>query len=199
MLEQYLLSLQEGTIISDKTVSVNLEQFKSGEKNKLLILGVSGSGKTTIGEQLAKKYKCKWISIDSMWWRLKQKYFKNVDETKEQMQEKLFEFIIKSLKSNERAILEGVDFMIIYSDFPKYRKLILNQPMIILGLSALRAGIRAGIRNQKREPEGGYMKSIYWMSKSNIKQLEPILKIMRKDIMKMKNVDIKKYKIENLR
>ena len=73
MLESYLQHIQEGYLFSDKTISVNLNDFESGKKNKLIVVGVMGSGKTTIGEHLSKKYKVKWISVDSFWWRLKQK------------------------------------------------------------------------------------------------------------------------------
>ncbi len=197
-INKYLSQIQEGYLLSDKTISVNLKDFENGTNNKLLIVGTSGSGKTTIGESLAKKYKVKWISIDSMWWRLKQKYFKDSDlkekQIHSQVEKKVKEFIIKSLKSNERFIIEGIDLLEIYDEQPKYRKLIINQPMIILGLSSLRAGIRSGIRNEKREPEGGYALSLYWMIKFNIKKVEPKLKMVRKDIKKLPNADIKEYK-----
>jgi len=72
MIDKYLNSIQEGYVLSDKTISINLSKFQSGIKKKLLVLGVSGSGKTTLGEKLAKQLKVKWISIDSLYWRIKQ-------------------------------------------------------------------------------------------------------------------------------
>lgn len=197
MLEQYLATIQEGYLLSDKTISVDLDKFESGKANKLLIIGTAGSGKSTLAEYLSKKYKTKWINIDVMWWRLRQKYFKNApetDETERKLIKKVIEFTIQSLKSNERLIIEGVDLLNIYHEKPEYRKLIINQPIIIFGLSSLRAGIRAGMRNKKRnEEKGGHMKFMYWMVKFNIRHVEDSLQMVRKDIKKLANADIKEY------
>ena len=190
---QYILN--EGYLLSDKTVSVNLSKFQSRKNNKLLIIGTSGSGKTTLGEILSKRYKVKWISIDSLYWRMKQKYFKDNDNMKgiePELKEKVRKEVIKYLKSNERLIMEGIDLVELYIEEPKYRKLILNQSMIILGLSSLRAGIRAGIRNKKREDEGWM--TYYWMVKFNFKRIEPLIKRFRKDVMNIPTSDIEEYK-----
>lgn len=198
IIDLYLSRIQEGYILSDKTISVNLDDFESGKNKKLLIIGMSGSGKTTLGEKLAKKYRVKWISIDSYWWRLRQKYFKdapNTDETERKLIKKLVEFVIDTIKNNERLIIEGVDILNIYSEFPKYRKIILNQSLIILGLSSLRAGIRAGIRNRKREGGEGW-RELYWMVKFNMKHFESILKAIREKVQSVPSNDIKLYKIK---
>jgi len=193
MLESYLQHIQEGYLFSDKTISVNLNDFESGKKNKLIVVGVMGSGKTTIGEHLSKKYKVKWISVDSFWWRLKQKYFKNIKMTGREMEDKLqdkFEaLVIKHLKSNERLIIEGINLM-----EPKYRKLVLKQPMIILGISSLRAGLRGGMRNRKRGDDGGTWKLLYWMPEMNMRKMEPVLKLLRKDVSNLSGANIKEYK-----
>jgi len=46
-------------IISNKTISVNLDKFESNQSNNLLIIGLIGSGKTTLANYLAKKYNTK--------------------------------------------------------------------------------------------------------------------------------------------
>jgi len=182
--------IQEGSVLSDKDIAVRLSEFESGKNNKLLIFGVSGAGKTTLGEMLSKRYKVKWISLDSMWWRLKQKYFKNVDENKEELRKKVLQFATVALKSNERLIIEGVDLLDIYKKNPK---LITKHSMIILGLSSLRAGIRAGIRNVKRGGEG--WKELYWMPKINLTMVEPVVKKLRKDVSKMPDAKITGYEV----
>jgi len=191
--------LNEGYLFSDKNISVNLSKFESGESNKLLILGTAGSGKTTIGEMLSKQYKIKWISIDSMWWRLKQKYFKDSDlidkVIHKKVEKKVYEFVIAALKSNERFIMEGIDLLDIYDKFSTTRPLILKQSMIILGLSSLRAGIRASKRNQEREPEGNFFQSNYWMIRFNVKKTEPKLKMIRNDIGKNPKNEVKEYQV----
>lgn len=207
--------LNEGYVLSDKTISVNLDKFESGESNKLLIIGVCGSGKTTWAEFLSKnmarmvkgKYparlpRVKWRSIDTMYWTLSQKTdFKDIQndtEAKKALIRKLVrKEVIKLLKNNDRMIIEGADFIDIYRDEPQYRKLILNQPMIVLGISALRAGIKAGIRNMNREGGEG-IRELYWMSMININDLQGPLNMMRKDITKLSNVNIEGYRIPKL-
>ena len=56
--------INEGYIFSDKTISIDLDKFESGEKDKLFIMGLSGTGKSTLGEYLAKKYNVKFIDMD---------------------------------------------------------------------------------------------------------------------------------------
>ncbi|MHA1815292.1 MAG: AAA family ATPase [Candidatus Heimdallarchaeaceae archaeon] len=197
MLEEYLNQIQEGYIISDKNISVNLADFKSGKRKKLLIFGTAGSGKTTLGEMLSKRYSIKWISIDSLWWRMKQKYFKDAKHMKgvePELKEKVREEVVKHLRSNERLIIEGIDLLELYDEEAKYRKLILNQSMIILGLSSLRAGIRAGKRNKGRIGEDEGWERI-GMIEFNFKRIEPLLKKFRKDIMKLPSADIKEIKV----
>ena len=65
MLEEYLNQIQEGYLFSDKTISVNLKHFEQLGEHKLLIVGVLGSGKTSLGEYLAKKYKVDFFSDKS--------------------------------------------------------------------------------------------------------------------------------------
>jgi adenylate kinase family enzyme len=188
IITQYILN--EGYVLSDKTISINLSKFQSGIKKKLLVLGVSGSGKTTLGEKLSEQFKVKWISIDSLYWRIKQRDFKNVNETKEQLVKKVHEEVISYLKSNERMVIEGIDILELYHNEPKYRNLILKQPVILLGISSLRAGIRAAKRNREREDEGWM--SYYWMQKFNW-NIEPLLKQFRKDVIAIPGVEIKEY------
>ena len=195
MIDEYLDYIQEGYLLSDKTIGVNVSQFIDRKKKKFLIFGMAGSGKTTLGEALSKKLRVKWISIDSLWWRLKQKHFKNVAPTKQQMREKVYKEVIKHLQSRKRLIIEGVDLLDIYVGLPKrYKGMIIDQPMFILGMSAIKAGIRAGQRNRKREGGEGW-KELYWMPKYNIRKIIPNLKILRKDVMNLPNADIKEFKI----
>ena len=188
------LKLSEGYFLSDKTISVNLDDFKSGKKKKLLIIGLAGSGKSTIGEQLAKKMSVKWINIDVLYWRLKQKYFKNVNETKEEMSKKVREKIIEYLKSNEPMIIEGIDIIELYRDEPQYRKLILEQTFIILGLSLLRSSYRSAKRNIERGEKEGWFAIHYGMQKFNQK-IQPAFELLRKDVIKKYGSSVEEYKI----
>jgi len=185
--------LTEGYVFSNKTISVNLSEFESGRINKLLVIGVMGSGKTTIGEQLAKRYRCKWISTDSFWWRLKQKYFQDIEMNKAELEEKIQPYFEKEMRkylmNNERVIIEGINLL-----ENKYRQMVIKKPMIILGLSSIRAGFRAGKRNKERGEEEAKWKLIYWMTSFNIRNVEGKVKELRQQVRKIPNVNIKEYK-----
>ncbi len=211
ILENYLQYIQEGYILSDKTIGVNLDKFESGESNKLLIIGACGSGKSTWAEFLSKnmtrmvdgKYpprlpRVKWHSIDHMYYKLVKKDMKAIQtDDRHKFCEIVRKEVIKLIKNSERMIIEGVDFIDIYREQPQHRKLILNQPMIVLGISALRAGIRAGIRNMKLENREGIME-LYWMTKINMRWLQKTLNLMRKDIKKLPNAKIENYEVPKL-
>lgn len=57
----------EGLIIDDKTIKLRLDKWKR-EKNKniLFITGLSGSGKTTVGEEYEKKYNAHLFELDGI-------------------------------------------------------------------------------------------------------------------------------------
>jgi uridine kinase len=190
---KYIDVLKEGYLLSDKTISVNLSEFKSGKIKKILIVGVSGSGKTTLGEKLAKHMKVKWYSIDSFWWRLKQEHFPNrskhnemTPEERKQLDSLFDKRVHEVLTNNERCIIEGINLM-----EPQFRKLVLKHALIVLGLSSLRAGIRGGIRNKKRGHNGWWDMITHPLF--NMKNIEPNLKSLRKDIERMPGAEIKEY------
>lgn len=195
----YILS--EGYVFDDKTISSNLYEFESKKKSKLIIVGVMGSGKSTLRKHLAKKYNVKAVASDGIWYKKYLKHFKGqkpTPENKKALREMVADELIKLLKNNERMILDGVDFIELYRDIPKYRKLILSYPMILLGLSSFRAGMRGAIRNRKREDEG--WKTYYWMIKRDMKEFEPTLKVMRKHARMLPNVNIEEFEIpKNIR
>ena len=64
IIENYLQNIQEGYIFSDKTISIDLDKFISGESNKLIIAGLSGGGKTTLCRYLAEKYNAECYETD---------------------------------------------------------------------------------------------------------------------------------------
>lgn len=172
MLSEYLDYLNEGYLFSDKTISVNLDDFASGKKNNLLILGVSGAGKTTIGKKLADKYNAKLFKADED--------FRSVSH------------IADTIKSNKRTIIEGIDLVVMY-DNEKYRKLILNQSMIVMGKAALKGGIQAGIRNKK---QGMSSKEILRLVKINFKWIEKPLKKLRKELQLKYGDKVKEFSLE---
>lgn len=56
--------LTENVIFNKDNTVYNIDKFESGKSNVLLVTGLSGSGKSTIAEEYARKYKAEWIELD---------------------------------------------------------------------------------------------------------------------------------------
>lgn len=177
--------IQEGYIFSDKTISIDLDKFESGESNKLFIIGLSGGGKTTLGKHLAKKYKAKYIDTDDI--------LGDSDEIR-----------IKELKvvlnNNKKMIIGGA--LIIKSYHRDYlpQKLLMNTPVIILGKSILKSTLDAFIRNVKDKREnrqGKISKDPLKKLKVNIKKLQPMFINFREDRIKAGG-NLQEFKVPKL-
>ena len=62
--EEELTPLDEGYIFSKDNLYINFEKFKSGKSNICFVTGLSGGGKSTLTEKLAKEYNGEWIELD---------------------------------------------------------------------------------------------------------------------------------------
>jgi len=123
MIDEYLNYIHEGYLLSDTTISIDLEKFERGKIKKLLIVGPSGSGKSTLGEFLSKKYKSSYIDTDSFHGN-KQKF-------------------ISHIKSNKREIIEGMYTVELYLKDDTVKRILSNLPIILLGDSALKSIINS--------------------------------------------------------
>ena len=170
MLETYLKIIQEGYILSDKTISVNLIDFENNIKNKLLIVGVLGAGKTSLLEHLKKKYQVSEIFSDDYG-------------------------LEKALKSSNRMIIETIEIASLYMKKPEYRKIILNYPMIIIGMSSIKAGLRATKRDGTTLRKSKNKKDAYRSLRDNLFYFQKVLNNLRQDVIKLPNADIREYKI----
>ena len=171
MLDAYLDYIQEGYILSDKTISVNLDQFESGKKKKLVIVGVPGSGKTTLGDYLAKKYKATLVS-DTSW-----------------------QEFLKGLKGNKRTIIEGAGLAVLYMKDPTWRKLLIDKPMILIGMSAIKAGLRADKRDSTLPGKAKEFSDIFYFVRNNLSYFQQAVGMMRKDAMNIPKAKIKEFKV----
>ena len=165
-----LYILHEGLISSDKTVSINLSDFVNGRANKLLIVGVLGSGKTSLGEYLQKKYKIKDFFSDRAGLEV-------------------------ALKSPKRMIVETIEIASLYMEKPDWRKLIIKQPMILMGMSALKGGLRADKRDGTTISGAKDKRDSYISVRDNLTYFQKRLTYLRKDVMKIPNADIKEFKV----
>jgi len=178
MLEQYLLSLQEGYLLSDKTISIDLHKFESGQSNKLLIVGLIASGKTTLGMYLSNKYKVPWKTTDDC----------EVFASKTKGLDEFVECTRNLVKDKKRTIVEGIALVDLYTEFG-YRKEMQSYPMIIVGRSVYSSAIKSYQRNNKQ-----------WLlqTKINIKMGLPRLAAVRKHRTSLPGADVQEYKIPKL-
>lgn len=181
-------SINENMVLNKKDLEINLDKFESGEKNILLITGLSGSGKSTTAKSLASKHNCINYELDCLEFYLRgylsreeaignedgliafidsKKISTNKDINENEyasLYREYIKFLITwcSKQKNKKFIIEGLQIYETYKDGDSY---ITCCPMIIKGTSALVSTIRAAKRN------GG----------SFIKQLGPLFKWILKD------------------
>ena len=165
---QYIL---EGYIFSDKNISINLSKFESGKENKLIIIGVPGSGKTSLGRYLAKKYKVQEFISDDSWPNTK-----------------------KGLLNNKRTILEGAGFVWLVHE-PKWKDIVISKSIIFLGMSAIKAGLRADLRDGMIPGTVKDKRHTFHFIRSNFKDFQKRLNSLRKDALRQSGIDVKEYKI----
>lgn len=148
--------IQESYFISEEMISVDLDKFESGECSKLIITGLMGSGKTTLGKQLAAKYNCPVIDTDD----IMDKFFENNRQesnknlTRKDQTRMRNNLLLKLLDNPEKQIISGVSFSLMYglnaflNPEPDHRiEILLTLPFIFLGKSALKGGIAATKRD----------------------------------------------------
>ena len=56
--------INEGYIFSKDNLFINFDKFKDGKTNICFVTGLSGSGKSTEAEKIAKEYNAEWIELD---------------------------------------------------------------------------------------------------------------------------------------
>ena len=172
MIENYLQSIQEGYIFSEKTISVNLHLFETGTKNKLIITGVPGSGKTSLLHYLLKKYNVNDFVSDDSW-----------------------EKTLEGLKSSKRTIVEGVVFLILYKEEVSWREMVLDTPMILTGMSAIKSGWRADKRDGTVPGKVKDWKDTFHFMRINLSYFQSAANLLRKDLMKLPDAKIEEYKV----
>lgn len=148
--------LTEKFLFSDKSLSFDLEDFEKGKKNKLLILGLSGSGKSSLGSYLSHVYKVDYYSLDNCYNDdIKKKLIKKYNLEEKENYSLIYHCIKEKLFSNKKEIIEGIGLIditdVLFSDKvdSKFRNKLLISPTIILGKSVLKSTFDASLRNKK--------------------------------------------------
>lgn len=171
-------AVSESFLFSKDTLYINFDKFQSGDSNVCLVTGLSGSGKSTIAQKIAKENKAEWIELDlfencsmfttddqlkeagevfyeylsshqDIWEKLKGKELHGKDLTDEVS--KFTYYCIAWCKKHNDAkwVIEGVQ---IYSI--EKSKSIRNLPTIIIGASVL----KSIAQRLKRAKENGELK-----------------------------------------
>lgn len=140
--------LIEALVFSDKPLLYKYDEWENESSNKLFIVGLSGSGKSTIGKRLAKKYNCRLVNLDYLCFKIlrefNQKFKLGYSPPSYELLMKTLLIVEKIIKNTkERTIFEGVELLFID------RKMVLSYPTIVLGTSLLISSIRAFKRNKQ--------------------------------------------------
>lgn len=146
MYKIYKNFLNEISIISKPHKVYNFENFLNG-KTPLIILGYSGSGKTTISNKLSKKYKVQLIEEDELI-RKNRKHLDKLDQYEKF--DKMIDITFDILNTKKILIYKGVNLLYGFS-YNMYLKdyYINNFPAILLmGTSYLKSSFNTLKRNK---------------------------------------------------
>ena len=192
----------ENMAIDHEDLYINMDKFESGKCNVILITGFTGSGKSTLGEEMVKKFKCDdHFELDALeWWFLgdisedelkegmppiyewlihNKKYMNKQKPTNAEiakMMDMMIPYVINWCTKNKdkKYVIEGIQ---LYESWSKNGKCnYLNYPMVLKGTSGLKSTFRAMKRNgNKLSDVPFYLK---WLFQSN-KQVEALYKAMK--------------------
>lgn len=187
ILNNYLHFIQEGLFFSDETISIDLDKFESGESNKLLIIGLLGGGKSTLGKYLSKKYNCKYQDLDDCI-----KIAKEYSDEKYNQAKKFYSCVLSFLKNKDRIILEGFPLIETWRLYEgkSNENFILKCPTIILGKSSLESSYDAIKRDKQNHPDYDFKQLfLFGLLKKNFSILPKLIeKFKQKRIGKNSNV-----------
>jgi len=196
--------LFESYIFSDKTVSCDLSKW-GRDKNTLFIVGLPGSGKSTLGQAMAKKYNAEYYGLDKLWIDVIKKDHPDFDpwkDKKDPMDPRTFDrksiVVIKDkMKSSPKLILEGVQIVEYWLQEPSFRKMISPYPCIILGESILKSGWRSIKRQMNNKPPPGeddsWWQHFKWMR--NYKYFNRELNYFREERLAVPGTEVKEFKV----
>lgn len=190
LIESYLRILQEGYLLSDQTISFDLNKFENGESNILLIVGLIGSGKSTLATYVAEKYNAQILqrTDECISWSLdehppNEKQFKSYINCTKNM-----------LATNKKSVIEGVGILSLLN---MGHKTVLNYPMIIIGKSTILSSYQAFVRNIKKEKEQVW-KMLFTQTKMNINLFQKQINDLRKEREKIPGTVVKVFDIPKL-
>lgn len=166
----------EGMVLSTDDIVVNFEDWENGKSNIVFITGLSGSGKSKLGKELAEKYNAIYVELDLFGYIVEHKtsiseisdpviaeyikttnlYKRNRDvdflsrESAAKLSDEYVRFmdwlITLSHKRGNRYVVEGIQVMLVD---PHYLK---KFPVVVKGTSALKSWYRSYLRDYGEKP-----------------------------------------------
>lgn len=179
----YLSFLQEvNYFISGGNKYYNINKFKVEINGKLFVVGLSGSGKSVLGKEIAKRYNCEYINLDQMDRELRNNYSTELmkdkwsKEINRLVHAKLTTFFREIIRNPGKKVIEGIQ--ILYQEHSFFK----DKAVIILGTSLLQSSLRAYQRNFKKYHERAsrlqMLNDIYLNQKEFLKRLKQFENIM---------------------
>lgn len=193
--------LQEGYLLSDNTIVCDPKRFS--KTGKILICGIPGSGKTTLGRKLSKKHDAKLYETDDMLQDLLEEYNLNSPSDIELSENEIGDFFLNKLssliKDRKRWIIEGIGLADFFKEREKqFRNITFDQTTIFLGDSVLKSLYRSFKRTLKSDKEKGWItkylkwtknfpsfqKAVTQYRKSRIEESETVEKLEKSTLIK---------------
>lgn len=146
--ESVKTDLNESYLFSNRSIAIDFDKFVKG--GRLFIVGLSGSGKTTVGNQIANKYKGSVCSLDSCWAeQMRQGNVEGLTQADLDADvEKVFKCMGGQIKNARGCrIVEGIN--IVEPSMKKFLPKVLKEACIIMGKSQIKATIDGAFRNRK--------------------------------------------------
>ena len=181
-LQQYI---KENYILSSDSISCDIDDFISGKKKTLFVAGLSGSGKSTISRILSKKLNFSHTYTD----QCIKKYLNLFKISKEEFNKNYLN-CVNDLVLSKKGIVEGTGIIELYYYNKSVRKKLLDSPMIILGLSAIRSTYRA-VKRDVIDFDKPYFQTAFKTLNLNFKDLNKKLDKLRKDRISVSGTKIK--------
>ena len=123
--DESIKNLNESVLFSSDDLYHNVDKFENGDSNVLLVTGLSGSGKSTIGKQLSNKYKAEYIELDLLDVASNFVTEKNIDAIKSG-EPIMYEFLIKNKKIFDKLMSKNVSDNEMLDIMEKYIKYVLS-------------------------------------------------------------------------
>jgi hypothetical protein len=196
------MNILESYILSEKTLSVDFDDWVNGKRGPLLIPGYMGAGKSIAGKYLSNEYGRELIALDNISPKQAENKLPGEYRKKVTIFHKQVISMLKDPK-NMNKIIEGLPLLDMYNEdfyrdldeneLKNIRQTMLNCPMILLGTSVMKSVMNAANRSLHIKP-GKVFKSIRFSYRVNT-DYNKWVQQLRKDRLNVDDAVIKRFEI----